>query len=376
MDSATSSPVVPIYRTSAFAFGSVGEMAETFSGQRDRYIYTRYGNPTLAVAEERLAALEEAEGAVSFASGMAAIMASLMSVAGAGDHVVAQEDLYGGTTRLLERVLRRMGVEVTFAPTAEVADLDRFLKPNTRAVYLETPTNPVLRIVDLEAAAARARKVGGHVLVDNTFATPINQRPLDLGAALVIHSATKFLAGHGDLIAGVVAASGEGLRRLRELRKETGAILDVEAGWLLARSLKTLPLRVEAQNRNALEIAGHLAGRPDVAVVHYPGLPSHPGHDLARRQMDGFGGLLSFELKGGAVAAGRFSEALELIPLIPTLGGVETSIVIPALSSHSMISEEARRRTGVTEGLIRLSVGIEDAGDLIAEIDTALDRAS
>ncbi len=375
-DPQTGARVTPIHRASAFAFGTVEEMAETFAGRRERFIYTRYGNPTLEAAERRLAALESAEGAAVFASGMAALTACFLSVAGAGDHVVAQEDLYGGTTRLLGSLLPRLGLEVTFAPASEIATLERFLKPSTRAVHVETPTNPTLRVVDIGEISRRARKAGIAVLVDNTFATPVNQRPLELGATLSIHSATKFLGGHGDLLAGAVAGNGEALEKVRVLRKETGSNLDVEAGWLLDRSLKTLPLRVEAHNRNAGLVADHLASFPGVAVVHYPGRTDHPGHEVARRQMSGFGGLVAFELKGGAAAAARFVEALELVPLLPTLGGIETSVLIPALSSHSMIPAEARRKAGVTDGLVRLSVGIEDAGDLIADIDQALAAAT
>jgi methionine-gamma-lyase len=376
-DPQTGARVAPIHRASAFAFPTVEEMAETFAGRRGRYIYTRYENPTLEAAEQRIAALEGAEGAVLFASGMAALTAAFLSVGAAGEHVVAQEELYGGTTRLLAGLLPRLGLEVTFAPASQIAALDRFLAPNTRAVHLETPTNPTLRVVDVAEVARRGREAGVAVIVDNTFATPVNQRPLALGATMSIHSATKFLGGHGDLLAGVVAAGGAALERIREVRKETGAILDVEAGWLLDRSLKTLAIRVEAQNRNAAAMAGHLAGRPEVAAVHYPGLPDHPGHAIARRQMTGgFGGLVAFEMKGGAAAAARFVEALELIPLLPTLGGVETSVLVPAVSSHSMIPEEARRRAGVTGGLIRLSAGIEDAADLLADLDRGLSAAS
>lgn len=375
-DPETGSRVTPIHRAAAFAFRTVEEMAETFAGRRRRYIYTRYENPTLEAAECRLAALEGAGGAALFASGMAALTASFLSVAGAGDHIVAQEDLYGGTTRLLGALLPRLGLEVTFAPASEIASLDRFLRPRTRAVHLETPTNPTLRVVDVEEVARLGREAGVAVIVDNTFATPVNQRPLALGATLSVHSATKFLGGHGDLLAGAVAGNEERLDAIRQIRKETGSMLDVEAGWLLDRSLKTLPLRVEAQNRNAGAMAAHLASRPEVATVHYPGLPRHPGHGIARRQMTGFGALVSFELEGGAAAAARFVEALGIIPLVPTLGGVETSVLIPAFSSHSMIPEEARLRSGVTEGLIRMSLGIEDPGDLIADVDQALDAAS
>lgn len=375
LDPATGSPTPPVYRTSAFAFGSVDEMIETFAGRKQRFIYTRYANPTVAEAEERLAALEGAEGAVAFASGMAAITASLLAVLRAGDHLIVQRDLYGGTTRLLEKVLPRLGVEVSFVAIEELEQPLRLRRAGTKALFCETPANPTLRVVDLNAVCGRGREEGLAVLVDNTFATPIHQKPLPIGAGFSIHSGTKYLAGHGDLIAGIVAAGGENLKRLRDLRIELGGSLDPDAGWILARSLKTLALRVRAQSRNALQVAEHLAGNPKITTVHYPGLASHPRHAVARRQMDGFGGMLSFELGGGGPAARRFVEALSFIRLLPTLGGVETSVVLPAFSSHFTLSEEARRLAGVTDGLVRLSLGIEEASDLIDEIDRALEKA-
>jgi len=372
LDPATASPTPPIYRTAAFAFSSVEEMEETFAGRRHRYIYSRYSNPTVAEAEERLAALEGADGAVAFSSGMAAISASLLSLLGAGDHLIAQRDLYGGTTRLLQKVLPRLGIDVTFASIEDLENPGALRKPRTKALFCESPTNPTLRVVDVAAVCARAASDGLPVIVDNTFATPVHQRPLGLGAAFSVHSGTKYLSGHGDLIAGIVAAPEDRLGPLRDLRIELGGSLDPEAGWILARSLKTLHLRVRAQSANALAVAGHLAARPEVAAVHYPGLASHPRHEIARRQMDGFGGMLAFELKGGLPAARRFVEALTFIRLLPTLGGVETSVVIPALSSHFTVPEEMRRQAGVTDGLVRLSLGIEELSDLTAEIDRAL----
>jgi methionine-gamma-lyase len=376
IDPATGSPTPPIYRTSAFAFETVEEMIETFSGRKDRYIYSRYANPTVASAEERLAALEGAEGSVAFASGMAALTASFLSVLGAGDHLIVQRDLYGGTTRLLEKVFPRLGVEVTFAGIEEIEQPQRLRRANTKALFCESPTNPTLRVVDLEAACGRAKEAGIAVLVDNTFATPVHQRPMAMGADFSIHSGTKYLAGHGDLIAGIAAAKGENLSRLRDLRIELGGSLDPDAGWLLARSLMTLPLRVRAQSRNAMTIAGHLERHPKVASVNYPGLASHARHAVARRQMEGgFGGMLSFDLRGGAASARRFVESLTLIRLLPTLGGVETSVVLPAFSSHFTLTEEARRQAGVGDGLVRLSLGIEEGSDLVEEIDRALEKA-
>jgi cystathionine beta-lyase/cystathionine gamma-synthase len=356
----------------AFAFDSLVEMEEVFAGRREGFIYSRYDNPTLLATEARLAALEGAGGAVAFSSGMAALTAAFLSVAGAGDHIVAQEELYGGTTKLLTGLFARIGVKVTFAPSSGITELDRYLTPATRAVHVETPANPTLRVVDLALLAEQARRAGIALIVDNTFATPINQRPLALGASLVVHSASKYLAGHGDLLAGMVAGDGAALFRVHEIRKETGAVLDAETGWLLGRSLKTLALRVEAQNRNALALARLLTGREEVGIVHYPGLEEDPGHAIAARQMTGFGGMLSFELTGGAAAVARFAAALRLIRLLPTLGGVETSVLVPALSSHSMIPEPAREHAGITAGLVRISAGIEHIDDLSEEISEAL----
>ncbi|MBI3450744.1 MAG: PLP-dependent transferase [Acidobacteria bacterium] len=373
LDPSTGSPTPPVYRTSAFAFESIDEMIETFAGRKQRFIYSRYSNPTVVEAEERLAALEGAEGAVAFSSGMAAITASLMSVVSAGDHVVVQRDLYGGTTRLLERVFTRMGVELTIVGTEELESPGDHRRPNSKALFCESPTNPTLRVLDLDATCRRAREAGLIVIADNTFATPIHQNPLAAGASFSIHSATKYLAGHGDLIAGIVAANGEHLARLRDLRIELGGSLDPDAGWVLARSLKTLPLRVRAQSANAMAIAARLESHAAVARVHYPGLPSHPRHAVARRQMrGGFGGMLSFELKGGEGAARRFVEGLSLVRLLPTLGGIETSVSLPAFSSHFSLSPEARAAAGVTDGLVRLSLGIEETSDLVEEIDRAL----
>jgi cystathionine beta-lyase/cystathionine gamma-synthase len=375
-DPTSASPKVPVHRTSAFAFSRVQEMAETFSGKGDRYIYSRYGNPSLTEAEECLAALEGGEGGVVFSSGMAAITATLLAAAGSGEGIIAQTSLYGGTATLLRRLAGRMGIEVTMAGIDEVEELSSLIRPNTRAVFLETPTNPTLKLVDLEKVCSRGREAGLAVIVDNTFATPINQNPLSLGASVVVHSATKFLAGHGDLMAGAAVASGELLARIREVRKETGAILDPEAAWLLSRSLRTLPLRMKAHNDNAADVARYLEGHEQVAAVHYPGLAGHERHGLAMRQMRGMGGLLSFELKAGAEAARRFVEGLEWIVLLPTLGGVETSVVLPALSSHSGLTSRERKAEGISDGLVRLSVGVEAVEDILVELERGMMAAA
>ncbi len=387
-DPATGSMTTPIHRTTGFAFDSVEEMVETFAGRRERYVYTRYGNPSLEEAEEKLVALEEAPPgakAYVFSSGMAAITAALASVVSAGERIVAQAELYGGTTGLMNRVLSRFGIESRFVEASRLAvsddvRIEQVLReaggPAARMVYIETPANPTLRIVDIEAVARAAHRLGWLVCADNTFASPVNQRPLALGADMVVHSATKYLAGHSDLTAGFVLASGDTAGRVRDLRIEMGGCLDPSAGWLLARSMKTVALRVSAQNANAMVVARHLSEHPRVARVNYPGLPDHPGHAIAARQMSGFGGMLSFELVSGegdaARDAARVVEALKMIRLLPTLGGVETNVMIPAVSSHSRLSPEERRVAGVGDGLIRLSVGIEDATDIVRDLDQAL----
>jgi cystathionine beta-lyase/cystathionine gamma-synthase len=268
-----------------------------------------------------------------------------------------------------------MGIEMTLLDAPALEDLAAHTRPSTCALYLETPTNPTLRVIDLEKVCARAKAAGLPVLVDSTFATPINQRPLEFGASMVLHSATKFLGGHGDITLGVAAGSGAALRKLKELRIDMGGVPDPEAAWLLGRSLKTLPLRMRAHNENAMAAARHLEGRPDVALVHYPGLDASPAHALAKRQMSGFGGMLSFELKGGVEAARRFVAGLRIIKLLPTLGGAETTVSIPALSSHFSLTEEERARAGVTPGLIRLSAGIEAAEDILDDLDRGLEVA-
>ncbi len=386
-DPATGSMTTPIHRTTGFAFDSVEEMAETFAGRRAHYIYTRYDNPTLKEAEAKLAALEDAPPgaeAVVFSSGMAAISAGLLAGLSAGDHLVAQAELYGGTTMLLRSFAGRFGIGVDFIAGAELeagnldAVLDRAARETTRAIYLETPANPTLQIVDIRAVAHAARGRGWRLYVDNTFASPINQRPFELGADVILHSATKYLAGHDDLTAGFLLAAGEILVNARQIRIDMGACLDPSVGWLLARSMKTLGLRVAAQNDNALAVARHLEAHPKVGRVNYPGLPSHAGHAVAARQMHGYGGMLSFDLAveqhHAAEAAARALKSFRMIRIVPTLGGVETLAMVPAVSSHFRIPAEERRKAGIGDGLIRLSVGIEDAQDIIQDLDRALER--
>lgn len=362
----------PIHLSSVFRFDSVDDMAATFRGERPGWIYGRYGNPTLGLVEHHLAALEGAPAALLTASGMAAIGAALLAVLKSGDHILASADLYGGTRHLFDDLLARLGIAVSYFPLERPGLMEELRRPNTRAVYVESPTNPTLKVLDLVDVAARARRLGIVSIVDNTFATPLLQSPLALGADLVLHSATKALAGHDDLIAGVLMGEAARVDAAREVVKTFGACLDGHSAWLLERGLKTLALRVHRQCDNAEALAAGLSAHPAVARVHYPGLPDHPGHAIARRQMRRFGGLLAIELKEGGAAVERFVQGLRLIRLAPTLGGAETIILIPAFSSHVRLTAAERAAIGVPDGLVRISCGLEHPDDLRADLERAL----
>ncbi|HUK24034.1 MAG TPA: aminotransferase class I/II-fold pyridoxal phosphate-dependent enzyme [Terriglobales bacterium] len=359
----------PIYQTSTF---EVTDNEEQLRATTTDHFYTRYGNPTHTVAEAAIAQLESAEAALLFASGMAAVTTSILSLLKAGDHIVAQRDVYGGVTKFLSGWLSRFGVETTFVETTDYSQHAAALRPNTRLLYLESPTNPTLRVVDLKKTADLARQHGIVTLIDSTFGTPINQRPAEHGIDLVMHSGTKYLGGHADLIAGAVAGRRDLIEKIHSTRTTLGSNMDPHAAWLLLRGIKTLAVRVQRQNENALQVAGFLAGHPKVRAVHYPFLPSHPQHALAKEQMLGGGGVLSFEVDGSGEDARHVAEALRLFTLAPSLGGVESLVSIPVLTSHAMISPEHRRKMGVTEQLIRISVGIENVDDLIADLEKAL----
>lgn len=362
---------VPIVRSSTFTFASTEQMKRWAEGRSRAYIYTRYGNPTLAVAERKLAELERAEAAVVTASGMAAISSALLAVLGQGDELIATRQLYGGTYRLMRDILPRFGIRTRFVGT-DLKDAARYLNPFTRALYVETPTNPTLRLVDLRQAAAFARRHRLVALIDNTFATPVLQKPLEAGFDLVLHSATKALGGHSDLLGGVVAGSRRWVERVREMVIYLGGCMDPSAAYLLIRGLKSLAVRVERQCQTALAVARFLADHPKVARVHYPGLPSHPDHRLARRQMRDFGSMLAFDLKGGLAAARRFCDRVRVFRLAASLGGTESLVVLPAYTSHYRMSAEELREAGVAAGTVRVSIGLEDPADLIADLRQAL----
>jgi cystathionine beta-lyase/cystathionine gamma-synthase len=361
----------PIVRSANFTFASTAEMKRWAEGKSKAYIYTRYGNPTLAVAEAKIAELENAEAALVTASGSAAISSALLSLLQAGDELIATRQLYGGSYRLMRDILPRMGIRV-YHVEANLEGFDRLVNAKTRAFYLETPTNPTLGLVDLKKASALARKHKLVSLIDNTFATPILQKPVNLGFDLVLHSATKYLAGHSDVVAGAVAGKQELIRKIRGTMISLGGSMDPDPAYLLIRGMKTLEIRVRRQCQSALTVARFLEGHPKIARVHYPGLPSHADHALARRQMTDFGGMLAFDLKGGLSAARRFCDRTKIFLLAASLGGVESLIVLPIYTSHYRMSTAELAAAGVSPGTVRMSIGLEDPADLLADLQLAL----
>lgn len=369
----------PIYSTSTFEFDSAEQGGARFRGDEQGYIYSRLGNPTTAVLEEKLAALEGAEAALAVASGIAAVDTIFWTAVRAGDHVVADETLYGCTFAYLNHGLSRFGVETTFVDTSCVENMVRALRPETKVLYLETPANPTLKVVDLAALAKAAHDYNPNILVvvDNTFATPYLQRPIELGCDVVLHSATKYLNGHGDVIAGMIAGKADFLSqcRLFGLKDMTGAVIGAFESYLIIRGMKTLPLRVAKHCENAQKVAEFLAKHPKVEAVYYPGLAAHPGHEIAKKQMHGgFGAVIAFEVTGGFEPGKKLINSVELAKVAVSLGDCETLIEHPASMTHSPYTPEERREAGISEGLIRLAVGLEDAEDIIADLAQALDK--
>ncbi len=359
----------PIFQTSTFEVTDSEQQVRAISSDM---FYTRYGNPTLTVAEKAIAELEGADASLLFASGMGAITTSILSLLKTGDHIVAQRDIYGGATKFLSQWLPKLGIETTFVDTVEYEQHARAIRPNTKLLYLESPTNPTLRVVDLNKVVALARQHNLITFIDSTFATPINQRPADFGIDLIMHSGTKYFAGHSDLICGIVSGRRDLIDTIHSTRTTLGGTMDPHAGWLLLRGIKTLAVRVQRQNDNALRVAEFLSQHGKVRRVHYPLVEGHPQRALAMEQMHGAGGVLSFEVDGTGEDARRFAEALQLFSLAPSLGGVDSLVTIPVITSHGMISADHRAKMGVTDQLVRLSVGIENAGDLIADLEQAL----
>lgn len=355
--------VSPLFISTSYAYEDV-----------DVKRYPRYFNtPNQSSLSLKIAALEHAEAAMIFGSGMAAISTAMMAFLQSGDHVVLQQTLYGGTYNLVTEEFKKFGISYSFTEGWELADFESKIQENTKVIYIETPSNPLLTITDLYGVAEIAKKHGLVSMIDNTFASPVNQNPIDFGIDVVIHSATKYMGGHSDILAGAVASSKENMERIFHLAKNFGGSLSDYTVWLLERSIKTMGIRVHAQNENALKMATYLHGHKDIAAVYYPGLPSHPGHDLAKSQMKGFGGMLSFELHK-TLNASQFQKALRIIKPAMSLAGVESTVVSPTLTSHSLLSAAEREKQGIRDGLIRFSVGIEEIEDLIADIEQALEK--
>jgi len=364
---------VPIVQSVSFGYDDLDEWQAVALGKASGHIYSRNTNPTVAVFEEKVRLLEGAAVAISAASGMAAISATLFSLLRPGDRVVSVKDTYGGTNELFRKFLPAIHIDVCLCDTTDPEQIATEIRRGCRMVYLETPTNPTLKVIDIEATALVAHSVGAIVVTDNTFATPINQRPLELGSDLVLHSASKFLGGHADALGGVVCGQKEIIREIYHYREITGAALDPFAAYLLLRGMKTLEIRIARQNAGALKIAEYLQGHPAVARVFYPGLPSHPQHEIAKRQMPGgFGGMLSFVLHGDYEAVRAFLPRLKFAHRAANLGTVETVVGPPATTSHVECSAEDRAAMGIPEALIRYSTGIENLTDLIADLEQAL----
>jgi cystathionine beta-lyase/cystathionine gamma-synthase len=362
----------PIAQTSTFVFDSAAEMRRYLGGDPNLHLYSRYENPTLRVLEEALAALEGGESAVVFASGMAASTTALLALAKPGDEILASASLYGGTTKLIRDVLSRLGYSFRLLAPAELPRVAELAGDKSRIVVFETPTNPAVEIVDIARVVESAHARGLLVMVDNTFASPILQRPLALGADLVMHSLTKALSGHSDILGGALVGRRETIAKAHDLLKVLGGCMDPHAAFLALRGLKTVHLRVPRQCENALALARHLEGHPKITRVLYPGLPGHPGHELARRQMSAFGGVLAFVVDGGLAAAERFYDGLQLIARAASLGGVESLVSLPVHTSHAGYTDEQLKAAGVDPGMVRVATGVEDAPDLIADVDRAL----
>jgi cystathionine beta-lyase/cystathionine gamma-synthase len=365
-DPTTGSIVPPIYQTATYVLEEVG---------KDKgFDYTRASNPTRAVLEENLAALESAKYGVSYASGMSAVDA-VMRLLSAGDHVVCSDDVYGGVSRLFNRILSRFGLSFTYVNSSEAKNVADAIRPETKMIWIETPTNPLIKITDLTAVAKIGKDAGLPVAVDSTFATPALLRPLELGADIVVHSATKYISGHNQIIGGAVLTNDEDtFNQLKFFQKSIGAVSSPFDCWLTLLGIKTLPLRMAKHSENGMAVAKFLEDHPKVDRVSYPGLPSHPQHEIAKREMSGFSGMISFELKGGLEAGRMLMNSVKLCSLAESLGAVETMITHPATMTHADVPKEEREARGLTDGLVRISVGIEDVADILADLEQALDK--
>ncbi len=373
-DTTADSVAIPIYETSSFSFDSAEQGAARFAGKEEGYIYTRLGNPTTRALEKSVAELENGEDARACASGMAAITTTLMSIVKKGDHVVATDCLYGGTLKLFLDILPKFGIDFTLIDSSDAANIKAAVRKNTRLIYVETPSNPTLKLTDIRETVKIAAEFDLLTVVDNTFMSPCFQRPIELGADIVIHSLTKFLSGHSDVIGGIVVGSRSFLKTFDPIFKNTGPTLGPFEAWLTLRGIKTLPIRMEKHNENAIRIAGFLEKHLKIERVYYPGLKSHAQHELAKRQMSGFGGVLCFQVRGGLEAGIKLMNFMKLCTLAVSLGSVETLISHPASMTHSLITREERLKAGITDNLVRLSVGIESVEDIIQDLEQALEK--
>jgi methionine-gamma-lyase len=364
----------PIYQNSTFRFATAAECAEAFRDEESGYVYTRWGNPTQEVLEQKLAVLEAGEAALATASGMGAVSTALLTALADGGHVVAMENLYSATFQILNEEFPRFGIETTFVDATDTTQIERAIRADTKVLYLESPTNPLLKLVDLGAAAEIAKAHGLTSIIDNTFATPCGQQPITFGIDVVVHSMTKYMSGSGAVIAGAIIGQKEFVVRAKEgALRNFGAVISPFNAWLTLHGLTTLPLRFARHSENATRVAAFLEAHPAVAWVRHPSLTSHPQHELAKRQMDAFGGMITLELKGGRAAGEHLVDHLQLCSLAVSLGDVRTLICHPASTTHSHVPAEIRRRTGITDGLVRISIGLEDAEDIIADLGQALE---
>ncbi len=365
----------PIYQNSTFSFQTTEECASAFIDEESGYVYTRWGNPTQEALELKLAVLEAGEAALATASGMGAISTALLTALIDGGHVVAMDNLYSATYNLLSDELNRMGVETTFIDATDTNHVAKAIRPDTKVLYLESPTNPLLKLIDLSACADIAKSHSITSIIDNTFATPCSQQPISLGIDVVLHSMTKYLSGNGAVIAGAIVGRKEFIERAQKVTlRNFGAVISPFNAWLTLLGIPTLPLRFTRHCENALEIASFLETHPAVAWVRYPGLVSHPQHNLAKRQMNGYGGMITIELKGGSTAGEQFVNQLQTCTLAVSLGDVRTLVCHPASTTHSHVPKNVRQKTGITDGLVRFSIGLEDKEDIIADLQQALDK--
>lgn len=366
---------VPIYQTSTFRFESAEDGAACFAGEKDGYVYTRIGNPTVAALERQVAELEHGYGAVAFASGMGAVSTVYMAYLNAGDHIISSDAVYGASRTMMEGHMSRFGVQSTYVKTENIANIEAAIRPNTKMLYIETPANPTMGITDIEACAKIAREHNLLLVVDNTFCSPYLQNPLNLGADVVLHSVTKFINGHADIVGGIVITkTAELYKQLHVMMLNLGGNMDPHQAYMVIRGLKTLGIRIDRAQESAMKVAEFLESHPKIASVAYPGLKSHPQYALAQKQMRGTGTMISFELKGGLEAGRKLMNNVKMCILAVSLGGVETLIQHPASMTHSKVSATAKAAAGITDGLVRFSVGIENVEDIIADLKQALEK--